>query len=111
LNDMAFCVVRSLILVDDDLKLIAVTKLVNSLQRERGSNGVWILHMTISHLNPFIVKVCQCTIVDVRWIVVAVLQHRHAVHEQEAWPLSGLGTWPCGHCLRVCSSGIGLCTH
>jgi len=25
--------------------------------------------MTISHLNPFIVKVCQCTIVDVRHTV------------------------------------------
>ena len=28
---------------------------------------------------------------------VAVLQHKHAVHKQEAQPLSNLGTWPCDH--------------
>ena len=31
--------------------------------------------------------------------------------KQEAQPLSNLGTWPCDHCSRICSSRIGLYTH
>jgi len=35
---------------------------------------------------------------------VAVLQHKRAVRKPEAQPLSNLGTWPCDHCSRICSS-------